>query len=120
VYVFLTGGAHPLWRAVHHHHERFDYNNNTLNKKSQNKRCDCVVFDARILHCGNANVSFNKTRALLNFSFRNPKVEGALGHEGSIRPGYCQAMSLADVGEALRTYAKGDADPFRKYGSGLL
>ncbi|KAL7579940.1 hypothetical protein ACA910_004937 [Epithemia clementina (nom. ined.)] len=84
------------------------------------KKGDCVVFDARILHCGNANVSVDKPRALFNFSFRNPKVEGSLGYEGSIRPGYCEAMSLADVGAALVAHKKGDPDPFRKYGSGLL
>jgi len=84
------------------------------------KKGSAVVFDARILHCGNANSSGDKPRALFNFSFRNPKVKGPLGYEGSIRPGYCQAMSLSDVGDALETYAKGNADPFAKYGSGLL
>lgn len=94
------------------------------------KKGDAVVFDARILHCGNANkaestsgnaMEDNAARALFNFSFRNPKVMGSLGYEGSIRPGYCQAMSLADVGEALEAYGSGTSpDPFAKYGSGLL
>jgi len=84
------------------------------------RKGDAVVFDARILHCGNANASEDKARALFNFSFRNPKVQGSLGYEGSIRPGYCQAMSLMDVQEALAAYKKGDVDPFRQYGSGLL
>jgi hypothetical protein len=39
------------------------------------KKGDCVLFDARTLHCGNANES-EETRALFNFSFRNPKVKG--------------------------------------------
>jgi Phytanoyl-CoA dioxygenase (PhyH) len=81
---------------------------------------DAVVFDARILHCGNANVSGN-TRALFNFSFRNPKVTGDLGYAGSIRPGYCQQMTLQDVADALLQYERGvTADPFQKYGPGLL
>lgn len=94
------------------------------------KKGDAVVFDARILHCGNANKAESTSdnamedkaaRALFNFSFRNPKVMGSLGYEGSIRPGYCQAMSLADVGEALEAYGSGTSpDPFAKYGSGLL
>ena len=72
------------------------------------KKGDAVVFDARILHCGNANNSVDKARALFNFSFRNPKVTGNLGYDGSIRPGYCQAMSLADVGDALLAYENGN------------
>jgi Phytanoyl-CoA dioxygenase (PhyH) len=78
-----------------------------------------VLFDARILHCGNANQS-DRSRALFNFSFRNPAVTGSLGYEGSIRPAYCQAMTLADVGTALESYANGNQDPFIRYGSGLL
>ena len=84
------------------------------------KKGDCVVFDARLLHCGNANASQDKVRALFNFSFRNPQIRGSLGYEGSIRPGYCQAMTLQDVTDALDDYAKGNPDPFAKYGSGLL
>jgi hypothetical protein len=85
------------------------------------RKGDAVVFDARILHCGNANDrEKGQTRALFNFSFRNPKVEGSLGYEGSIRPGYIKAMSLADLGDALKDYERGNKDPFSKYGSGLL
>jgi hypothetical protein len=81
---------------------------------------DAVVFDARILHCGNANVSGN-TRALFNFSFRNPQVTGDLGYAGSIRPGYYQQLTLQDVADALLQYERGiTADPFQKYGPGLL
>lgn len=83
------------------------------------KKGDAVVFDARILHCGNANSSKDKPRALFNFSFRNPKVCGNLGYEGSIRPGYEKAMSLQDVSRALEAYGKEDKDPFLKYGSGM-
>lgn len=90
-------------------------------KLSTLKKGDAVSFDARVLHCGNANDPVRgKTRALFNFSFRNPQVTGNLGYDGSIRPGYCQAMTLGDVSDALDSYAKGDPDPFAKYGSGLL
>ena len=95
---------------------------------------DCVVFDARVLHCGNANTAPAITttndsstaaaavRALFNFSFRNPLVTGPLGYEGSIRPGYVQAMTLQDMGEALELYQDTGkrTDPFAQYGSGLL
>ena len=85
------------------------------------KKGDAVVFDARVLHCGNANDEFQgETRALLNFSFRSPKETGGLGYDGSMRPGYVGAMNLGDVTEALRNYGEGDADPFSKYGDGLI
>ena len=54
---------------------------------SSMKQGDVVVFDARILHCGNANICAKTTRALFNFSFRHPD-SGPLGYEGSIRKGY--------------------------------
>eukprot|EP00956_Cyclotella_meneghiniana_P001845 scaffold2028_cov74-Cyclotella_meneghiniana.AAC.5 len=84
----------------------------TLNKG------DCVLFDARILHCGNANES-SETRALFNFSFRNPKVTGDLGYKGSMRSGYEQSMTLKDVHDAMVAYDGGDMDPFLKYGNGM-
>ncbi|KAL7486382.1 hypothetical protein ACHAW6_011974 [Cyclotella cf. meneghiniana] len=79
---------------------------------------DCVVFDARTLHCGNANESM-QTRALFNFSFRNPQVTGDLGYKGSMRPGYERAMTLNDVIEALNAYEGGEREPFAKYGNGM-
>ena len=84
------------------------------------KKGDAILFDARILHCGNANDPvLGKTRALFNFSFRNPSVTGNLGYDGSIRPAYCQAMTLRDVSDALVVYENGDPDPFSKFGSGI-
>lgn len=85
------------------------------------RKGDAVLFDARILHCGNANDLENgSTRALFNFSFRNPKIMGDLGYKGSIRPGYTQAMNLGDISDALKAYGDGsDKDPFAKYGDGL-
>eukprot|EP00980_Cylindrotheca_fusiformis_P020488 scaffold7542_cov113-Cylindrotheca_fusiformis.AAC.4 len=81
---------------------------------------DAVLFDARILHCGGGNDSdAGATRVMLNFSFRNPKVQGDLGYKGSMMPGYVGAMTLGDVTDALDMYKAGDADPFAKYGNGI-
>ncbi|KAL7436404.1 hypothetical protein ACHAXM_007768 [Skeletonema potamos] len=77
------------------------------------KKGDAVLFDARLLHCGNANDE--ATRVLFNFSFRNPEVKGNLGYDGSIRPGYEGTMSLSDMGNALDAYSLGDENPFAKY-----
>ena len=78
------------------------------------------MFDARTLHCGNANdAEEGRTRALFNFSFRNPEVQGSLGYKGSIRPGYEGALSLGDVSDALAAYGSGDGNPFAKYGNGI-
>ena len=85
----------------------------TLNKG------DAVIFDARLLHCGNANKS-DQVRALFNLSFRNPKVTGDLGYEGSMRPNYVQRMNLADVANSLKDYTDGNLDPYAHYGDGLL
>ena len=85
------------------------------------KKGDAVLFDARVLHCGGANdADLGKTRVMLNFSFRNPKVTGDIGYKGSIMPGYVGAMSLGDVTEGLDMYKSGgDRDPFAKYGNGI-
>ena len=55
------------------------------------KMGDLVVFDARTMHCGNANLGDAQAnedesldRALFNFSFRNPQVVGSLGYKGSM------------------------------------
>lgn len=89
-------------------------------RSSTLKKGDAVLFDARVLHCGNANdLVEGSTRALFNFSFRNPKVTAGLGYAGSIRPSYCGAMNLGDVSDALLAYENGDKDPFAKYGDGL-
>ena len=84
------------------------------------KKGDAVVFDARVLHCGNANLADSGTaRAMFNFSFRSPKEKGDLGYPGSIRPAYCGAMTLGDVSNALAEYESGNKEPFAKYGNGL-
>lgn len=81
---------------------------------------DAVLFDARILHCGNANEEQGgSTRAMFNFSFRNPKERGSLGYCGSMRPGYVDKISLGDVGAALLEHDNGVSTPFAKYGDGL-
>lgn len=85
------------------------------------KKGDAVLFDARILHCGNANdAEKGSDRALFNLSFRNPKVKGSLGYAGSIRPGYTGAMTLRDMSETLASYSEGNIDAFAKYGDGIF
>jgi hypothetical protein len=84
------------------------------------KKGDAVLFDARVLHCGTANeLVGGSTRAIFNFSFRNPKVVGNLGYPGSMRPAYSGEMNLGDVSDALLAYENGEKDPFAKYGDGL-
>lgn len=79
---------------------------------------DAVVFDARILHCGNANEG--ATRALFNFSFRNGAVTGDLGYKGSIRPGYENLLTLDSIGALLAEFSAGrNKDPFLALGDGL-
>jgi hypothetical protein len=77
------------------------------------RKGDAVLFDARTLHCGNANDE--RTRVLFNFSFRNPQVGGSLGYKGSIRPGYEGVLSLRGMTDALAAYGSGDENPFAKY-----
>jgi len=86
------------------------------------KKGDAVLFDARVLHCGNANdEELGATRAMFNFSFRSPKEVGSLGYCGSIRPGYVGRLSLGDIGEALEQFQSGSNDePFARYGNGLV
>ena len=61
---------------------------------------DLVIFDARVLHCGSANVDAD--RALFNFSFRNPLVTGDIGYKGSMRPDYTrQGITLGDLLSAV-------------------
>ena len=94
------------------------------------KTGDLIVFDARTMHCGNANIGSDDDspdRALFNFSFRNPKVTGSLGYKGSMRPRYTsERISLGDVlnivdGQVEDT-KRGDPStpPFAKYGDGLV
>ena len=94
------------------------------------KAGDLVVFDARTLHCGNANIGSeddSPDRALFNFSFRNPEVTGSLGYKGSMRPRYTsQRISLGDVLSIVDGQVKDakrgepSAPPFANYGDGLV
>lgn len=97
------------------------------------KTGDLVVFDARTMHCGNANVGGSgegaddaPDRALFNFSFRNPEVTGSLGYKGSMRPLYTkQEIRLGDVLHIVDGQTKdakeGESSPppFAQYGNGL-
>lgn len=87
------------------------------------KKGDAVLFDARVLHCGNANEEEGgSTRAMFNFSFRNPKEVGNLGYCGSMRPGYVERLTLGDISQILAEYGEGKAgeNPFAKLGDGLI
>lgn len=91
------------------------------------KAGDLVVFDARVLHCGNAN--FDVDRALFNFSFRNPAITGDIGYKGSMRPAYTRQqiqfqdiMAAVDAGNKKakkKKNAEEAASPFAQYGDGL-
>jgi hypothetical protein len=94
---------------------------------------DLVVFDARTIHCGNANDGCGDDdkaapdRALFNFSFRNPSVAGNLGYKGSSRPVYtAQKIRLGDILKIVdRRKEEANKDvgslppPFAQYGNGL-
>jgi ectoine hydroxylase-related dioxygenase (phytanoyl-CoA dioxygenase family) len=97
------------------------------------KAGDLVVFDARTMHCGNANLGDEDgiaapDRALFNFSFRNPAVMGNLGYKGSSRPRYtAQGIRLGHIlqvvdGRKEHENLKGEPKlppPFARYGNGL-
>eukprot|EP00977_Amphora_coffeiformis_P005264 scaffold1123_cov168-Amphora_coffeaeformis.AAC.32 len=86
------------------------------------KRGDVVVFDARVLHCGNANVCTETTRALFNFSFRHPD-SGPLGYEGSIRKGYIDVKTLGEllqVSDNLNGWGSDGKTLESEHGDGLL
>lgn len=92
---------------------------NSVSRIATLKKGDLCLFDARILHCGNANKS-KSTRALFNFSFRNAaNKQVSLGYKGSMRPNYVGALNLGDVAASLLAYENGAVEPFAKYGDGL-
>mmetsp|Transcript_47354 Transcript_47354/g.100626 ORF Transcript_47354/g.100626 Transcript_47354/m.100626 type:complete len:376 (-) Transcript_47354:201-1328(-) len=118
---FLLGTHTQKERSKFDDHQRKDEQLANANSRlALLNKGDAVLFDARILHCGNANEEEGgSTRAMFNFSFRNPKETGNLGYCGSMRPGYVGKMSLGDVGVALAKHDDGFASPFAKYGDGL-
>ena len=84
---------------------------------------DVVLFDARTLHCGNANQDPKNTRAIFNFSFRQPD-SGPLGYEGSIRKGYENKLTLGDMLEVADSVGGWNAESGKTlesvYGTGIL
>eukprot|EP00970_Alexandrium_tamarense_P013013 scaffold3204_cov185-Alexandrium_tamarense.AAC.6 len=76
------------------------------------KKGSCAIYDSRLLHCGSANRSENDTsRALLYFSFKDPKV-GYTGNPPSIRAQLGSAkVSLGALLEDLEMNAKGKGTP---------
>jgi len=86
------------------------------------KKGDLIVYDPLVLHCGAANlVETGSVRSLFNVGFRNPKVVGDFGYQGSMRPGYKGKMTFGMLKQCLKNYRVTGAtvDPFAKYGNGL-
>lgn len=71
------------------------------------RKGDCAIFDSRLLHCGGANIS-DKSRALLYFSFQNPKVVN-VGNPPSIRPSMVGKWNLKDLQKELELYGENKA-----------
>ena len=61
----------------------------------------CAIFDSRLLHCGGANVSIDKSRALLYCSFQNPQIV-QVGNPGSIRSDLIGKWTLESLSNELR------------------
>jgi len=69
----------------------------------------CAIFDSRLLHCGGANHSPDKSRALMYCSFQNPKVTNP-GNPGSIRREILnEAYTLSELMNDLKSFQKGKA-----------
>lgn len=121
---FLLGTHTSEERAKFDDHGRKDEQLKTANSRlALLNKGDAVLFDARTLHCGNANEEEGgATRAMFNFSFRNPKEVGSLGYCGSMRPGYVGRLTLGDIGDILADYSPGDQNDmlFERYGNGLV
>lgn len=67
----------------------------------------CVIYDSRVLHCGTANKSLDRSRALFYFSFRNPAVVYP-GNPASIRSDLAQArIPISDLTAALDQWHAG-------------
>ena len=76
------------------------------------KKGSCGIFDSRLLHCGGANTS-DQSRAVMYFSFRNPKVPNA-GNPGSIRPNLIGKWTLSTLEKELKLHSKGKSTVFRQ------
>jgi ectoine hydroxylase-related dioxygenase (phytanoyl-CoA dioxygenase family) len=65
----------------------------------------CAIFDSRLLHAGGANTS-NTSRALLYFTFQNPKITNP-GNPGSIRSNLINKWTLQKLLQELTKFQKG-------------
>lgn len=65
----------------------------------------CGLYDSRLLHCGGANQSSNRSRALFYLSFRNPKVP-SVGNPGSIRRDMIGKWNLKSLQNELKLCRK--------------
>jgi len=85
------------------------------------KRGDLVIYDPRTLHCGAGNLEGGSSRSLFNVGFRNPKVSGDFGYQGSLRATYGNGkITFGRLCNSLRGYKSGGKkDPFDAYGHGL-
>jgi hypothetical protein len=75
---------------------------------------DASLFDSRTMHCGGANdIDKGATRALVYFSFRNPRVTLPIGNVGSLMPD-TKPITLRELRAKLAATSDDDIsfDPF--------
>jgi ectoine hydroxylase-related dioxygenase (phytanoyl-CoA dioxygenase family) len=80
---------------------------NSLHVLGTLKKGCCAIYDSRVLHCGSANRHESLSRALLYFSFKNPKI-GYPGNPASIRRNLGEAnIDLDQLLQELKISSKG-------------
>ena len=82
---------------------------------------DVIVYDARMVKLDHPNDSTQGSlNAKLQLSFHNPKVNwNSIKYNGTIRPGYVDAILFSDLMTTIAAYSDGDGDAFSKYGDGI-
>ena len=74
----------------------------------------CVIYDSRLLHCGSANRSPDRSRAIFYFSFRHPDILYP-GNPPSIRHDLqVEQLTLESLMNTITTIHREDSlNPFR-------